>query len=381
MNTIYSITKSSKNKHLLLEHYEFIINAIIKHQAIHGDKVRNTGKTELIKHLASSVGTTVSNVYSIINAATISVLDSNLNQLTELSAIASFNKRNNSHKIPNNSKLLKATDFINLVIDEVKSNKLSSIDETIYSLVLHHPDKIKGMTTVSTKTFYNYVHSRKIPLKPIDLPRMLSRKHKKNDKKYIPKRQKGTSITERPFPMEDRSQFGHWEGDLVTGPRDGKQGAILTLIERKTRFYLMIPIKSKKAKNVYMMINQLHKFYGDDFSKIFKSITFDNGSEFSRYKDIEIKPGTKIKRTSVYFGRPYRSSDRGSNENCNGLIRYFIKKGTAINGLKKSYILTINRLINQKSRKILGYLPASQLFLNELSNISVTNDKFFYDFN
>ncbi|MEG0386676.1 MAG: IS30 family transposase, partial [Solibacillus sp.] len=178
---------------------------------------------------------------------------------------------------------------------------------------------------------------------------------KKNYKEYIPKRQKGTPISERPFEMNDRSEFGHWEGDLVTGPRDGQNGAYLTLLERKTRFYIMIPIPKKSSKQVYMKINQLHNFYETDFSTIFKSITFDNGSEFARYRDIERKPGTKEKRTSVYFGRPYHSCDRASNENCNGLIRRFIKKGTDINTVEKEKSISINKQINNKKRKILGY--------------------------
>lgn len=86
---------------------------------------------------------------------------------------------------------------------------------------------------------------------------------------------------------KDRSEFGRWEGDLVTGPRDDENGAFLTLIERKTRFYYMIPIKNKKSKSVYMAINKLNKLYGDDFRKIFKSITFDTRSKFTRFKDIE----------------------------------------------------------------------------------------------
>ena len=163
---------------------------------------------------------------------------------------------------------------------------------------------ITGMETVSTKTFYNYIHDGKVSIKPIDLPRMLRRRTKKNWKTYIPKRQKGTSIEERPKSIETREEFGHWEGDLVTGPRDGQHGAYLTLIERKTRFYYMIPITSKSSKKVYMQINKLHKFYDDNFKKIFKSITFDNGNEFARWKDIEKKPGTKEKRTTIYFGRP-----------------------------------------------------------------------------
>lgn len=274
MNNI--ITVSSKFKHLSFEHYDYIIREIIKHDAFHNGKKRNTGRTELIKSLASTVGTSVSNIYTIISDASITITNSNLVTHQELSATAAFNKRTKLRKISNYSKLDKAKYFIDIVISEVKSNTLSSIDETINNLIIHHQDRISGMTTVCTKTLYNYVHQRKVELKPIDLPRMLRRKPTKNYKEYIPKRQKGTPISERPFEMDDRSEFGHWEGDLVTGPRDGQNGAYLTLLERKTRYYIMIPISRKSSKQVYMKFNQLHKFYGEKFSTIFKSITFDN---------------------------------------------------------------------------------------------------------
>lgn len=377
MNTI-TISQKQKNKHLNFSHYEFIVNEMIKFNAEHKSMKRNTGKTQFIRKLARTVGTSVSNVYSIIRNATVTVRDTNLVEHTELSAFAAFNKRSKNHKIPNNSKLVKAHDFIKLVEIEMKSNKLSSVDETINYLRLYEMDKIKGMETVSTKTFYNYIHEGKVEIKPIDLPRMLRRKSKKSWKTYIPKRQKGTSIEERPESIETREEFGHWEGDLVTGPRYGQNGAYLTLIERKTRFYYMIPITSKSSKKVYMIINKLNKFYGDNFKKIFKSITFDNGSEFARWKDMEKKPGTKEMRTKIYFGRPYHSCDRASNENCNGLIRYFIKKGTDINTISRERTIDINNKINQKKRKILGYLPAEQLFLNELSKIGVTENTIFY---
>lgn len=373
----YYITKN-KNEHLQFHHYEYIINLLIRFNAENNGHSHNIGKTQFIKDIADTVGTSVSNVYSIIKDATITVLDTYLNEHTELSALAAFEKRSKNHKIPNNSKLDKAHVFIKLVEDEMKSNKLSSVDETINYLILHKGDEIKDMETVSTKTFYNYIHEGKVVIKPIDLPRMLRRKSKKNWKTYIPKRQKGTSITEKPESVETREEFGHWEGDLVTGPRDGQNGAYLTLIERKTRFYYMIPITSKSSKKVYMQINRLHRFYGDDFKNIFKSITFDNGSEFARWRDMEKKPGTKEKRTTIYFGRPYHSCDRASNENCNGLIRYFVKKGTDINTIDKEKTIEINDKINQKKRKILGYLPAEQLFLNELAKIGVTENTIFY---
>ncbi|UWO53149.1 IS30 family transposase [Catenibacterium mitsuokai] len=376
MNSI-NISQKAKNKHLNFSHYEFIINSLIQFNASHSGK-RNIGKTQFIKELASTVGTTVSNVYSVIKDATITIKDTHLKIHYELSAMAAFEKRSKNHKIPNNSKFEKSKEFISLVEQEVKSNRLSSIDETINYLRIHQPDIIKNIVTVSTKTFYSYVHQGRTSIKPIDLPRMVRRKTKKNWKSYIPKRQKGTSITERPEYIKDREEFGHWEGDLVTGPRDGQNGAYLTLIERKTRFYYMIPISAKSSKQVYMQINKLHKFYGDSFKDIFKSITFDNGSEFSRWKDIEQKPKSKEKRTTVYFGRPYHSCDRASNENCNGLIRYFITKGTDINTIDKETTIDINNKINQKKRKILGYLSSEELFLNELAKLNVTNNTIFY---
>lgn len=377
MNTI-TIPHKETNKHLNLFQYEYIITEIVKHEASFPNRKRNTGKTQLIKNIALEVGTSVSNIYSIIKDATITVRNHDLTEKRELSALAAFNKRSKNHKIPNNSKFLKAQPFIKLVETEMKSNKLSSVDETINHLKLHRSDLLSDKVTVCTSTFYNYIHQNKVSIKPIDLPRMTSRKVKKNWKTYIPKRQKGTSIELRPQEIETREEFGHWEGDLVTGPRDGSNGAYLTLIERKTRFFYMIPISSKSSKKVYMQINRLNKFYGDDFSSIFKSITFDNGSEFARHKDIEKKPGTSKKRTTVYFGRPYHSCDRASNENCNGLIRYFIKKGTDINTITKEKTVDINNKINQKKRKILGYLPAESLFLSELAKLNVTKNTIFY---
>lgn len=82
-------------------------------------------------------------------------------------------------------------------------------------------------------------------------------------------------------------------------------------------------------------------------------ITFDNGSVFLRWKDMEKKPNTKEKRTKIYFGNPYHSCDRASNENCNGLVRYFIKKETDVITISKGKTIDINNKINQKNRKIL----------------------------
>ena len=189
MNSI-NISQKAKNKHLNFSHYEFIINSLIQFNASHPGK-RNIGKTQFIKELASTVGTTVSNVYSIIKDATITIKDTHLKIHYELSAMAAFEKRSKIHKIPNNSKFEKVEDFISLVEQEIELNRLFSIDETINYLRIHQPDRIKIMVSVSIKTLYNYVHQGRTSIKPIDLPRMVRRKTKKNWKTHIPKRQKG----------------------------------------------------------------------------------------------------------------------------------------------------------------------------------------------
>lgn len=108
----------------------------------------------------------------------------------------------------------------------------------------------------------------------------------------------------------------------------------------------MIPIKNKKSKTVYMTINKLAKKLGPHFKEIFKSITFDNGAEFSRYKAIE-----KRYKIKIYFAHPYASYERGTNEITNQLIRYYIPKGTDINTVDKNLINEIQLGINNKKER------------------------------
>lgn len=365
-----SNTKHEKFKHLNEDDIEAIIAQINAFLVSNKNKKRNIGKTQFMSALASSFNMNRSTLYKLLQQAHTTTVDTHLHFHVEYSSSAAIGRRAISRSNSrNNSKYEKALPFIELISNEVLSNKYSSIDETINKYTRHHQDIIQGMTTVCTKSFYKYVKQGKLRVKPIDLPRMVGRRVK-NYKTYIPKRQRGVCITNRPVEVEQRDIMGHWEGDLVVGPRDGKNGALLTLIERKTRFYYTIPIKNKSSKAVYMAINKLNKLFDDDFSGIFKSITFDNGSEFARYLDIEKKPYSTNKRTEVYFARPYRSSDRGSNENCNGLVRYTIKKGTHIETYTKDKIKIMNKQINEKHRKIHDYRTAIDLFNNEVMQIT-----------
>lgn len=104
----------------------------------------------------------------------------------------------------------KAKDFISIVENKIKSNKLSSIDETINYLILHQSDEIANLETISTRTFYNYVHQGRTSIKPIDLPRMVRKKTKKNWKTYIPKRKKE-------LPLQKDQIISMKEVNLVIG--------------------------------------------------------------------------------------------------------------------------------------------------------------------
>lgn len=377
MNQVNSITFKAKYKHLsndairaiIREFNEFMISTTAAFRATHKNhhlKVpkRNINKTNFLKNLANKYNTSLSNLYKIINQSKTTIFNSNLKEKIIYDSQVVINKRAFNMTVPNNSKLEKAAKFIDMVIKEVKASKFNSIDETIHDIILNRKGEILGLTTICTSTMYNYVKTGKIDLKPIDLPRMLRRKTK-TYKRYIIKRQRGTSIDERPENISDRSEFGHWEGDLVTGPRDGKNGAFLTLAERQKRFFYMIPIKNKKSKSVYMAINKLAKLFGPYFNQIFKTITFDNGAEFSRYKAIETRHKIKI-----YFAHPYASYERGTNEITNQLIRYYIPKGTDINTVNKELIKQIQLGINNKKRKILGYNSAESFFSNQVKIIT-----------
>ena len=319
-----------------------------------------------MKSLAKRTNTCLSNLYKIIKDGTVELLASDYTTRTEFSSQAAFNARKNF--IPNNLKIAKAKPFIDLVIARFKKMKgLESIETIINDLKLNQKSLIQNMETINVKTFYNYVNRCLLPIKPIDLPIAVKRKKHHEKKEY--KKTKGTSIDERPISVNERTEFGHWEGDTVVGIKDKNDSVLFTLVERKTRYLIAIKVKDKGANAIYRAINKLEKEYGDRFSKVFKSITFDNGVEFSRFKDIEIKKGSNKKRTTVYFAHPYSSWERGSNERHNKFLRVFVKKGTPINNYSKSFIDYANRMINSMHKKVLNYKSSLSLYNLELSKL------------
>ncbi len=121
--------------------------------------------------------------------------------------------------------------------------------------------------------------------------------------------------------------FGHWEMDCIEGKK-GTRRTLLVLSERKTRREIVIAMEAQTAKNVVASLDKLERLYGDRFSKVFKSITVDNGSEFADCAGMERSSLGEGTRTKLYYCHPYSSWERGTNENINRMIRRIYPKGT-----------------------------------------------------
>lgn len=255
-------------------------------------------------------------------------------------------------------KLVQASDFIRFAVEKIQKEHWS-------------PDAVCGFAKanqlfgvgVCTKTLYNYIDLGALPVKNIDLPLKVTRNTKKK-RNRVNKKILGESIEQRPSHINERTEFGHWEIDTVLGSRQ-KGAVLLTLTERMTRKEVIMKIDQKTTTAIHHAIQQLRNQYKTAFSSIFKTITSDNGSEFS-----ELVSAVKDEQTKIYYTHPYTSSERGSNERHNGLIRRFIPKGKSIDDIDEDLIAYVEHWCNTLPRKILGYKTPNDLFFKELQNVA-----------
>ena len=171
------------------------------------------------------------------------------------------------------------------------------------------------------------------------------------------------SIEYRPKEANKRSEYGHWEGDLVVG-KQGTSTVLLTLTERLTRQEIIMKLPNKKTETIAKALDKIEKKYGSKFYKTFKTVTFDNGVEFMGYKGLEKSCRVKKKRIQEYYAHPYRSCERGTNKNNNRMIRRWIPKGIDIKPIKVSYIKEIEEWINNYPRAMFDYKSSNELLLN-----------------
>lgn len=232
------------------------------------------------------------------------------------------------------------------------------------------------VTHVCKSTLYSYIDKGLfLRVTNKDLPYKGNRRKRHRATTVAKKAPKGTSIDRRPGAVATRNEFCHWEFDSVVGARS-KGETLLVLTERKTRFELILRSKDKTASSTVRALDRMERALGATaFRGIFKSITCDNGCEFSDTEALERSRRSSRRRTSFYYCHPYCSSERGSNENQNRIIRRFIKKGTAIRGYSDEYLAAVQRYMNDLPRPMFAYSTSAELFERELSNSGL--EKFF----
>lgn len=158
------------------------------------------------------------------------------------------------------------------------------------------------------------------------------------------------SIEERPREIEDRSVPGHWEGDLILGKY--KKTALGTLVERTTRYTILVPLKRKDAQSVRRALSREFKKLPKEIAR---TLTYDQGKEMSDHKKFTISTGIV-----VYFAHPGSPWERGTNENTNGLIRQYFPKGTEFDKVTTKEIKRVQRELNDRPRAVLDYLKPNE---------------------
>ncbi len=209
---------------------------------------------------------------------------------------------------------------------------------------------------VSAVTLYRYISLGYIPnLTAKEIVRKKKYHHVSKTAKRAPV---GTSIEKRPQKVNTRADFGHWEIDSVVGRACGRSQSLLVLTERKTRFEIILKAKNKTASETVRLLKYARRKYGN----VFRSVTCDNGCEFADYN------GMKKITHEVYYCHPYSSYERGSNENCNRIIRRYFPKGMDFSKLTQRQVNIVNDVINDIPRGILGYRTAREVYEEELKN-------------
>jgi len=160
-------------------------------------------------------------------------------------------------------------------------------------------------------------------------------------------------ISQRPAEADDRSVPGHWEGDLIIGKAGAS--AVGTLVERSTRFLLLLHLPNDHG--ALAVEEAMRKAIKTLPTELARSITWDQGSEMASHQNFTITTGVPI-----YFCDPHSPWQRGSNENTNGLLRQYLPKGTDLSKYSADDLAAIQRSLNGRPRKTLGYkMPIEKL--------------------
>lgn len=217
------------------------------------------------------------------------------------------------------------------------------------------------VTIKSPNTIYSYIDKGIfLNLTNKDLPVRGNKKRHYNKIKPIKRPPRGDSIEHRPAEIRDRRTFGHWEMDTVVSARPSLK-ALLVLTERLTRREIIRLLPDKTTASVVKALDQIELGMGGGFNRIFRTITCDNGVEFSDAAGIE-RSAYGGSRTKTYFCHPYSSYERGTNENTNKLIRRWQPKGSVFEDLTEEQVQALEDWTNHYPRKILSWRSSEDAF-------------------
>ncbi len=305
--------------------------------------------------IAKLIGRCAQTIYNEIKRGSITQLDTHLREYTVYKAdVGERIKHINLSQRGSDLKVGSCLSYIRRLEYLVKDLKLSPYAALQY-VKIHNED---FPVSICTTTFYKYVeHGIFLNLSYKDLPNGYRKKATHNRQmRNSWKNTKGKSITERSLQANDRIEFGHFEGDTVQSCK-GDNTCLLTLTDRMTRNEIIRKLPDKSSETVYKefckLKHELEESYKTDF---IKSITFDNGVEFAQWKKIE-----ELFDIKCYFAHPYCASERGSNENCNRIIRRFIPKGSRIGDISDMDIQKIEDWINNLPRRILNGMTSAMM--------------------
>jgi len=222
------------------------------------------------------------------------------------------------------------------VVDYLKRHKkLSLHHETVYQLI--YADKANGGDL--------FTHLR-VASKPY------RKRYGSYDRRGKIKNRVG--IDDRPAVVDRRTRIGDWEGDTVMGK--GRKSALLTMVERKTLYTVIVRLTGKRAD----LLAKAAVRHMKSIKAQVKTITFDNGLEFSDHETI-----ASGLEADIYFAHPYSSWERGINENTNGLIRQYFPKGTDFNQITDKEVRQVMRTLNNRPRKTRQCRSPNELFMGQ----------------
>jgi IS30 family transposase len=236
-------------------------------------------------------------------------------------------------------------------------------DQVQHSLKEYHsPDQIAGRMKravtdprqrISAPTIYTWIGQQR----PHSWERYLRRYGRHKRGRNTGNLPVSADIADRPAEANERRCVGHWEGDTIIGAN--RQGAVVTLVDRKSRFVLLAPTKDCKSRRVR---HKLQHLLGGLPPQKRRSVTFDRGKEFAEHQLLTLRI-----QMPVYFADPYCPWQRGTCENTNGLIRQFLPKGTSFRNTSPRRLADVAQKLNHRPRKSLGYLTPSEVFHEQSS--------------